>query len=105
MWARIETGTVYHAWEPSLTVGFATSPNMSRGTGHPPASVSGTGPRIIVRAKKQCQRNLLVVLDTVFREMALLSAVAGAVNPGRIVDMSGRRYRRTAARATWILIP
>ena len=32
-WAAIEAGTVYHAWDPSFTVGFATSPNMSRGTG------------------------------------------------------------------------
>ena len=31
----METGTVYHAWDPSFTVGSATSPNMSRGTAQP----------------------------------------------------------------------
>ncbi len=30
----MDTGTVYQACDPTLTVGFATSPNMSRGTAH-----------------------------------------------------------------------
>jgi hypothetical protein len=29
----IETGTVYHFFEPTLIDGSTTSPNMSRGTG------------------------------------------------------------------------
>jgi hypothetical protein len=30
--ATIESGTVYHFWDPSLMVGFTTSPKRSRGT-------------------------------------------------------------------------
>jgi hypothetical protein len=28
----MDSGTVYHFWEPTLMDGFTTSPNMSRGT-------------------------------------------------------------------------
>jgi len=31
--ARIDSGTVYHFWPPSLIDGFTTSPNKSRATG------------------------------------------------------------------------
>ncbi len=34
--AATDTGTVYHFWDPSLIDGSTMSPNMSRGTAHPP---------------------------------------------------------------------
>src|SRR5205809_7222823 len=48
-WAAIESGTVYHFWDPTLIDGSTTSPNMSRGTVHPPTprKKSGARPRNI----------------------------------------------------------
>jgi hypothetical protein len=34
-WAAIESGTVYHFWDPTFMDGATTSPNMSRGTVSP----------------------------------------------------------------------
>ena len=63
--ARIDTGTVYQACDPTLIDGSTTSPNMSRGTAQPSLRLKsltcaeiqhGARPRIIVRPKNQCQR-------------------------------------------------
>jgi len=35
-WVMIESGTVYHFFVPTVMDGFTTSPNISRGTEHPP---------------------------------------------------------------------
>src|SRR5262245_28499453 len=56
--AKIESGTVYHFCDPTLIDGSTTSPNMSRGTAHPPIpSECGARPRIICRGKNGCQRS------------------------------------------------